>query len=230
MKPNYYLYNLRQIFTHKQFKGWGRKKTGKFARFLAKIFKKDFLLLEDGFIRSFGLGIEDSPSFSIVQDNLGIYYDSTTKSQLENLLNTYDFNANPTLLKTAKEAINLITTHHISKYNHAPDVPQNYFAPTDSTPTRILIISQTQNDSSLIYGNANAFTTSQIIQDALTENPNCEIYLKIHPDVLSGRKKSDFNPSEIPAQIKLITEDFNPISLLKHFHKVYTKTSQTCRL
>ncbi|MCL9821049.1 capsular polysaccharide biosynthesis protein [Helicobacter sp. 14348-15] len=222
----FYLYNIRQLFSTKCFKGWGRKKTGKFARFLAKIFKKDFLLLEDGFIRSFGLGIEDSPSFSIVQDNLGIYYDSTTKSQLENILNTYDFNTNPTLLKTAKEAIHLITTHHISKYNHTPDVPQNYFAPTDSTPTRILIISQTQNDSSLIYGNANACTTSQIIQDALAENPNCEIYLKIHPDVLSGRKKSDFNPSEIPAQIKLIYEDFNPISLLKHFKKVYTKTSQ----
>ena len=226
MKPNYYLYNLRQIFTHKQFKGWGRKKTGKFARFLAKIFKKDFLLLEDGFIRSFGLGIEGSPSFSLVQDNLGIYYDSTTPSQLENILNTYDFSTNPALLKTTKEAINLITTHHISKYNHAPDVPQNYFTSTDSTPTRILIISQTQNDSSLIYGNANAFTTAQIIQDALAENPDSEIYLKIHPDVLSGHKESDFNPSEIPPQIKLITEDFNPISLLKHFHKVYTKTSQ----
>ncbi len=223
---SFYLYNIRQLFSTKCFKGWGRKKSGRNALFLAKKFGGSYLLLEDGFIRSFGLGIEDSPSFSIVQDNLGIYYDSTTPSQLENLLNTYDFNANPSLLKTAKEAINLITTHHISKYNHAPDVPQNYFAPTNSTPTRILIISQTQNDSSLIYGNANAFTTSQIIQDALTENPNCEIYLKIHPDVLSGHKKSDFNPSEIPAQIKLIYEDFNPISLLKYFKKVYTKTSQ----
>ncbi|WP_418910037.1 capsular polysaccharide biosynthesis protein [Helicobacter colisuis] len=225
--PNLSHCNLAQKHKPKTtFLGWGCKKSGKNALFLSKKFGGSYLLLEDGFIRSFGLGIEGSPSFSIVQDNLGIYYDSTTKSQLENILNTYDFNTNPTLLKTAKEAIHLITTHHISKYNHTPDVPQNYFAPTDSTPTRILIISQTQNDSSLIYGNANAFTTAQIIQDALTENPNCEIYLKIHPDVLSGRKKSDFNPSEIPAQIKLIYEDFNPISLLKHFKKVYTKTSQ----
>ena len=272
MKPNYYLYNLRQIFTHKQFKGWGRKKTGKFARFLAKIFKKDFLWLEDGFIRSFGLGCEGSPSFSLVQDRIGIYYDSTTPSELENLLNTYDFHANPALLETAKEAINLITTHHISKYNHAPEVPLDYFTATDSTksrdfidssknsatlsdltnssyfeispnstakklpknnqkttqknPKRILIISQTKGDCSLTYGSTGKFTTTQIIQDALAENPDSEIYLKIHPDVLSGRKESDFNPSEIPPQIKLITEDFNPISLLKHFHKVYTKTSQ----
>ena len=227
--PNAILYHSKQLKTTQNilvFLGWGRKKSGQNAIALAKKFHGNYLLLEDGFIRSFGLGCEGSPSFSLVQDKIGIYYDSTTPSKLENLLNTYDFHANPALLETAKEAINLITTHHISKYNHAPDVPQNYFTSTDSTPKRILIISQTKGDCSLTYGSTSKFTTTQIIQDALAENPDSEIYLKIHPDVLSGRKESDFNPSEIPPQIKLITENFNPISLLKHFHKVYTKTSQ----
>ena len=287
---SFYLHNFKQILTNHQFKGWGRKRTGRFAKFCHQFFGGDLTLLEDGFIRSFGLGCEGSPSFSLVQDRIGIYYDSTTPSELENLLNTYDFHANPALLETAKEAINLITTHHISKYNHAPEVPLDYFTATDSTksrdfidssknsatlsdltnspyfeissnstakklpknnqktaphlqessplidstpqkatqknPKRILIISQTKGDCSLTYGSTSKFTTTQIIQDALAENPDSEIYLKIHPDVLSGRKESDFNPSEIPPQIKLITEDFNPISLLKHFHKVYTKTSQ----
>ena len=302
---SFYLHNFKQILTNHQFKGWGRKKTGIFAKFCHQFFGGDLTLLEDGFIRSCGLGCEGSPSFSLVQDRIGIYYDSTTPSELENLLNTYDFHANPALLETAKEAINLIITHHISKYNHAPEVPLDYFTATDSTkstdfidssknsatlsdltnspyfeissnstakkppktaphlqespplidstahsqtnqnstinpspsnstpqkatqqnPKRILIISQTKGDCSLTYGSTSKFTTTQIIQDALAENPDSEIYLKIHPDVLSGRKESDFNPSEIPPQIKLITEDFNPISLLKHFHKVYTKTSQ----
>ena len=269
---SFYLHNFKQILTNHQFKGWGRKKTGIFAKFCHQFFGGDLTLLEDGFIRSFGLGCEGSPSFSLVQDRIGIYYDSTTPSELENLLNTYNFRANPALLETAKEAINLITTHHISKYNHAPEVPLDYFTTADSTkptdfidssknsttlsdltnspyfeissnstakkqpkshpkesqknPKRILIISQTKGDCSLTYGSTSKFTTTQIIQDALAENPDSEIYLKIHPDVLSGRKESDFNPSEIPPQIKLITEDFNPISLLKHFYKVYTKTSQ----
>ena len=273
--PNAILYHSKRLKTTQNilvFLGWGRKKSGQNAIALAKKFHGNYLLLEDGFIRSFGLGCEGSPSFSLVQDRIGIYYDSTTPSELENLLNTYDFHANPALLETAKEAINLITTHHISKYNHAPEVPLDYFTATDSTkstdfidssknsttlsdltnspyfeissnstakkqpkshpkesqknPKRILIISQTKGDCSLTYGSTSKFTTTQIIQDALAENPDSEIYLKIHPDVLSGRKESDFNPSEIPPQIKLITEDFNPISLLKHFHKVYTKTSQ----
>ena len=133
MLNTFYSYNLKQIFSTKNFQGWGRKKTGIFAKFCHQFFGGDLTLLEDGFIRSFGLGCEGSPSFSLVQDRIGIYYDSTTPSELENLLNTYDFHANPALLETAKEAINLITTHHISKYNHAPEVPLDYFTATDST-------------------------------------------------------------------------------------------------
>ncbi|MCW1359911.1 capsular polysaccharide biosynthesis protein [Campylobacter jejuni] len=220
---NYYVYNIWQIFTHRQFKGWGYKKTGKFAKFLAKIFKKDFILLEDGFIRSLGLGVENSPSFSLVSDNLGIYYDATAPSALEEILNHYDFKKNPALLETAKKAIELIITHNISKYNHTPNVPPTYFT---SSKEKVLIISQTSGDLSLKYGLGDKFSTKDLINCVIDENKDREIYLKIHPDVLSGKKTSDVNPQNLPKQIKLITEDFNPISLLKHFKKVYTKTSQ----
>ncbi|CAM2794736.1 capsular polysaccharide biosynthesis protein [Helicobacter burdigaliensis] len=223
MKPNYYIYNIKQIFKNQHFKGWGYKKTGRFAKSLAKIFKSDFTLLEDGFIRSLGLGVENSPSFSLTSDNLGIYYDATTPSALEEILNHYDFTKNPTLLKTAKKAINLIITHNISKYNHTPNVPPTYFT---SSKEKVLIISQTSGDLSLKYGLGDKFSTKDLINCAINENKDKEIYLKIHPDVLSGKKNSDINPQEIPSSIKLITEDFNPISLLKHFKKVYTKTSQ----
>ena len=155
------------IDNHATFLGWGRRKSGQNAIALAKKFHGNYLLLEDGFIRSFGLGCEGSPSFSLVQDRIGIYYDSTTPSELENLLNTYDFHANPALLETAKEAINLITTHHISKYNHAPEVPLDYFTTTDSTKSRDFI------DSS-----KNSTTLSD-----LTNSP----YFEIYPD--SAAKK-----------------------------------------
>lgn len=58
---------------------------------LAKKHKAKFILLEDGFIRSLNLGVENSPSFSMVKDDIGIYYDGTMPSKLENLLNTYEF-------------------------------------------------------------------------------------------------------------------------------------------
>ena len=75
------------------FYGWGRKKSGQKAIELAKKHNTSFVLLEDGFIRSLDLGIKGSPSFSIVQDDIGIYYDATTPSRLEYILQTYDFDS-----------------------------------------------------------------------------------------------------------------------------------------
>jgi len=46
---------------------------------------------------------------------------------------------------------------------------------------------------SLKYGLAEQFNTNEIIDAATRENPNSEIYLKVHPDVLNGRKDSDID-------------------------------------
>jgi len=208
---------------HGVFVGWGRKKSGLEAMKLAKKHNTSFVLLEDGFIRSIGLGVDGSPSFSLVEDDVGIYYDATQPSKLENILNTYDFSSDTTLMQTAQTAMELIKKYHISKYNNAPNVPENFFG--NDTGSKVLIIAQTSGDASLEYGLGNVFTTRQIIDDAIKENPNASVYIKIHPDVLSGKKKSDITLKEIPKECKILDTDVNPISLLKHFGKVYTKTS-----
>ncbi len=218
----FYINNILQILTTKNFKGWGRKRTGRFASWCHKTFEGNLTLLEDGFIRSLDLGIKGSPSFSIVEDDIGIYYDATTPSRLENILQTYDFDRDITLISKASDAIELIKKYHISKYNHAKDIDKNFFL---SDEKRVLIIAQTAGDSSLEYGRGYQFTTDEMIKKAIEENPDCKIYLKIHPDVLSGKKSSDINTKNISSNIHIISEDVNPISLLKHFSKVYTKTS-----
>ena len=68
--------------------GWGHKKSGKRAKFLATIFHQPYLLLEDGFLRSLGLGVDGYPPLSMVVDKLGIYYDTTRPSTLEQLVLT----------------------------------------------------------------------------------------------------------------------------------------------
>ncbi|EAH4758855.1 capsular polysaccharide biosynthesis protein [Campylobacter jejuni] len=202
------------------FFGWGRKKSGLKAMNLAKKYKAKFILLEDGFIRSLNLGVENSPSFSMVKDDIGIYYDATMPSKLENLLNTYEFKDEE--IKQAKKAIELIKKYKISKYNNNLDIPDDYFQKDEK---RILIITQTANDASLEFGLAKDFKTVDMIKDAIKENPDSKIYIKIHPDVLSGKKQSDLDIKSLPKECILITENFNPIALLKFFDKVYTKTS-----
>lgn len=202
------------------FMGWGRKKSGLKAIKLAKKYNTKFLLLEDGFLRSLNLGVENSPSFSIVKDDVGIYYDAIVPSKLENILNTYEFNTEE--LEQAKKAIEFIKKEKLSKYNNNIDIPKELFSTNEE---RVLIITQVANDASLKFGLAGSFSTQDIINDAIKENPKSKIYIKIHPDVLSGKKQSDFDIQDLPSKCVIIKENYNPIELLSYFKKVYTKTS-----
>ncbi|EAJ1276498.1 capsular polysaccharide biosynthesis protein [Campylobacter lari] len=214
----YYFY--KNIIKEDIFLGWGRKKSGLKAIELAKKHNAKFLLLEDGFLRSLNLGVENSPSFSIVKDEVGIYYDATASSKLENILNIYEFSTEE--LEQAKKAIELIKKEKLSKYNNNLCIPKELFGANEE---RILIITQVANDASLKFGLADSFSTQEIINDTIKENPNAKIYIKIHPDVLSGKKQSDFNAQDLPSKCVVIKENYNPIELLSHFKKVYTKTS-----
>ncbi|EEO26570.1 capsular polysaccharide biosynthesis protein [Helicobacter winghamensis] len=202
------------------FLGWGRKKSGLKAIELAKKNNSSFLLLEDGFLRSLDLGVENSPSFSLVKDAVGIYYDATSESELERILNTYEFDDR--FLTEASLAIKQIKHERLSKYNNNLSIPKDFFVGDES---RILVITQVANDASLKYGLADSFSTLDLIDDAIRENPTSRIYIKIHPDVLSGKKTSDIDVNMIPKECVLLKENYNPIELLGYFKKVYTKTS-----
>ncbi|EAL3889098.1 capsular polysaccharide biosynthesis protein [Campylobacter lari] len=215
------LYRIyKDIIKEDIFIGWGRKKSGLKAIELAKKHNAKFLLLEDGFLRSLNLGVENSPSFSIVKDDVGIYYDATAPSKLENILNTYKFSSEE--LEQAKKVIELIKKEKLSKYNNSLCIPKELFGANEE---RVLIITQVASDASLKFGLADNFSTQDIINDAIKENPNAKIYIKIHPDVLSGRKQSDFDVQGLPSKCVVIKENYNPIELLSYFKKVYTKTS-----
>lgn len=225
-----YFYNIKKIlqftFVCKEptFYGWGRKESGKKAIELSTKFNGKFKLLEDGFIRSVGLGVDGAKLLSIVEDDIGIYYDATSQSRLEKILSEHKFDNE--LIQESKWCIDFITTHNISKYNNAPNISKNLIQKYElENSNNILIIAQTDGDASLVYGLGDKFSTIDMIDAAIKENPNSNILLKIHPDVLSGKKKSDINISNLDSKIKIIAEDINPISLLKHINKVYTKTS-----
>jgi len=222
-----YLYNVTTIFYKRHFRGWGRKKTGRFALWCYKTFGGTLVLLEDGFIRSIGLGVDGYPSFSIVEDDVGIYYDATTPSKLENLLNSYDFNADTKLMADAKNAMAYMVEHNISKYNAAPFVDETICTKYgfQSDQKRVLLVAQTAGDSSLEYGMLSRVSTDDMLKTAISENPDAKFYLKIHPDVLSGKKDSDIDIEAAKKHCTIIEEDLNPLSLLKYFDKVYTKTS-----
>ena len=73
-----------------------------------------FLALEDGFLRSVALGSQEPP-LSLVVDDLGIYYDATSPSRLEALI---DAPIDATAQQRTQALINAWRSSRVSKYNH----------------------------------------------------------------------------------------------------------------
>lgn len=203
--------------------GWGYKKTSEQARLMAQNKNIPYWAAEDGFYRSLDLGCKGTKPYSIIVDPVGIYYNSFQASALENYLNDGSWICDEILLR-AKNAVSYITAHNLSKYNHAPDAEQGYFdAYRDKV--KILIVDQTYNDASVLLSGAAAESFQQMVRDA-KKIPNAQIFIKIHPDVISGKKQGYLKEYIHDSDVKLIAEDFSPLSILKHMDKVFVVSSQ----
>ncbi len=200
--------------------GWGLRTPSLLPQFYAKWRKLPYIALEDGFLRSLGLGVEGYPPFSLVYDDLGIYYDATRPSRLESLIR--HSNQDETLLADTKRAMALVQTHKLSKYNHAPDFDEMRL----TYQQIILVIDQTYGDKAVKYGLANEAHFNQMLEAAIKENPLSLIWVKTHPDVISGKKKGYLTRlSDYKNRVRLISQDVNPLSLLNAVDKVYCVTS-----
>lgn len=206
--------------------GWGRRQTAERLRVFAQRHNLPFVALEDGFLRSCDLGVNGAPPLSLVLDDLGIYYDSTQPSRLEKLINSLELDEE--LQAEARRAIDLIVRHRLSKYNHAPERRLPERRPT--CRSRVLVIDQTMGDVSVRLGGADADAFAQMLDAALAENPDAEVWLKIHPDVLSGKKQGYFNAGQLnchpEGRLRFLADDMSPLTLLEQVDKVYVVTSQ----
>ncbi|ULJ62544.1 capsular polysaccharide biosynthesis protein [Wielerella bovis] len=201
--------------------GWGLRPTANKAREYAQKHQIPYIALEDGFLRSLGLGVNGYPPFALVWDDVGIYYDTSRPSRLENLILASEGSLKTEDLTAAEQAMQQIVAHHLSKYNHAPDF-------SGCVPEReiVLLIDQTFGDMAVKHGGADETTFATLFQAACDENPDAEIWIKTHPDVLSGKKRGYFDTHLASERVRVLTDDVNPISLLAHVSKVYCATSQ----
>ncbi|MFM2120430.1 MAG: hypothetical protein RL722_1898 [Pseudomonadota bacterium] len=204
--------------------GWGRKPSARIAARWAAWGGGQAVQLEDGFLRSLGTG-RTHPPLSIVIDPVGIYYDSTRPSALEQLLQSGDdlVGESAAELQRARQTI---VARHLSKYNHAPDW-SGPPSPAPGVPGRrnVLVIDQTAGDLSVELGGADARTFEHMLQAALDENPEAIVWVKTHPEVSAGQKRgylTGVTPSE---RIQLLTEPWSPQSLFVHMDRVYAVSS-----
>lgn len=207
--------------THRQWLGWGNKRSSRRAKVLAALAAHSATLqLEDGFIRSIGLPKDNYPAWSVIYDPVGIYYNAREPSYLEQLIQSSHFDQ--ATLARASACMALICQHNISKYNHAPDLQ------LDAAPNtkHILVVDQTKGDLSISASGASAQTFQHMLQVALKEHPDALIWVKTHPEVSARHKQGHFETGNQHPRIRYITASANPLSILKQMDEVYVVSSQ----
>ncbi len=176
------------------------------------------LRMEDGFLRSRGLGARLVPPLSLALDDLGIYYDPASESRLEHLVAAST--ALPDAeIRRAEALIARIQTFGLSKYNvgrdMAADVPQG----------AILVPGQVEDDASVRLGASDVRTNLDLLRLVRAENPDRPILYKPHPDVEAGLRAGRVPDDEARRYADVILRDADPSALLARAADVWTITS-----
>ncbi len=171
--------------------------------------------IEDGFLRSRGLGAELVPALSLIADDLGIYYDPTKPSRLEHLI-AARAELRPDQAARAQELIRSLSDKHISKYNLGgglPDLPEGH---------RILVPGQVEDDASIIMGTDAIRTNRDLLGAVRAARPEAVIIYKPHPDVEAGLRSGSVDAEQFA---DVVAHNADPLALLAQVSEVWTMTS-----
>ncbi|WP_417451254.1 capsular polysaccharide biosynthesis protein [Kordiimonas sp.] len=200
---------------------WGRKFDSQLADAPGHI---PVWRMEDGFLRSVGLGSDLRRPASLVLDRRGIYYDATRASDLEHFLASHTFDeyelARGAALRRA------ILEARVSKYNVGERGGLDFRAKAEGRAV-ILVPGQVEGDASLAYGSPDIKTNAALLEAVRAENPTAYIVFKPHPDVVSGNREGAVDKLVLDhcADEIIVTADI--IDCLEAVDEVHTMTSLT---
>ncbi|WP_068110274.1 capsular polysaccharide biosynthesis protein [Tropicimonas marinistellae] len=175
--------------------------------------------VEDGFLRSRGLGAELIPPLSLVSDDRGIYYDPTRESRLEAEISraaTFP----PEALARAERLIAALRASGVTKYNVG-----NVTLPSLPEGRRILVPGQVEDDASITLGCGEIRTNLGLLGAARAANPDATILYKPHPDVEAGLRPGAVPQAEVEALADMVVTGAHPAVLLEAVDAVWTLTS-----
>jgi capsular polysaccharide export protein len=198
---------------------WSSRKSGELARW-AEARGLPLWSMEDGFLRSAGLGSDLTAPGSLVLDPDGIYYDPSRPSRLEEILQHGDFSREE--LARAAELRRQIVASGISKYN----LPAREQLCVGARPgQRVLLVpGQVADDASVRLGTQAVGDNLALLEAVRRANPDAYLLYKPHPDVLSGNRAGALHGVTQPPWDALVGQV--PLAAcLNVAHEVHTMTS-----
>jgi capsular polysaccharide export protein len=174
--------------------------------------------VEDGFLRSRGLGAELVPPLSLVLDDLGIYYDPSRESRLERLILAPPPAGSAARAEALRQAL---IAARLNKYNLAgagalPDLPAG---------PRILVPGQVEDDAAIRLGTTDIRTNLALLQAVRAAHPGAVVIYKPHPDVEAGLRPGAVPHSALPGLADHVARNADPVALIDQVDEVWTMTS-----
>lgn len=199
---------------------WGSRESPELATVAAKS-GVGIIRVEDGFLRSVGLGADFIPGASIVVDRSGIYYDPNLPSDLEQILSDAHFDA--ASRDRANALIDRLVARGITKYNvGASRTPLI----EDTKRNRIFVPGQVEDDRSVVCGTAFDIRGNLDLLRAVRErNPEAFILYKPHPDVDAGHRAGAIADKEARRYANMVVRRVSSAAIFEDVDEVHTLTS-----
>ena len=175
--------------------------------------------VEDGFIRSAGLGADCVPPLSIIVDRLGAHFDPSRPSELELLIEEGGFTAD--LLQRAQLLRRLIVESGISKYS----AEQKRLTRRDPDRLHILVPGQVEDDRAVTTGGGGLTSNLELLRRVRAIAPGAYLLYKPHPDVEAGHRLGGIPDDLCLAIADEVVRDEPVSALLDLVDEVHVNTS-----
>jgi len=199
---------------------WASRETDMLSAACARA-DRPLLRVEDGFLRSSGLGARLVPPVSLVQDDLGIYYDPHRESRFERRV-AEAARLDPARLRRAERLITALTRQKITKYNL---VGETALPELPGDREIILVPGQVEDDASVLRGAGDVDTNLDLLRTARRLHPTAFLIYKPHPDVEAGLRKGAVPIGDLVDLADHVAKDTDPTALIGVADRVVTMTS-----
>jgi capsular polysaccharide export protein len=176
--------------------------------------------VEDGFIRSVGLGSDFIPPASLALDSRGMHFDPSVRSDLEHILAETEFDA--ALIERARDLITRLVARGITKYN-VGDTALPIEWPAGRR--RILVPGQVEDDLSVRLGGAGMARNLDLLLRVRTANPDAFMIYKPHPDVEAGHRAGKIADEVATHFADIVIRDVSTAVVLAEIDELHTLTS-----
>lgn len=175
--------------------------------------------IEDGFIRSAGLGADCVPPLSVVIDRVGVHFDPREPSELEEMLESGQFSED--VLRRARQLREVIVGSGLSKYESGGARR----SPSSSDRRRILVPGQVEDDRAVICGGQGLASNLELLRRVRADAPDAHIVYKPHPDVEAGHRRGEIADETCLGIADEITRGTSISVLLESVDEVHVNSS-----